>query len=139
MDAKPVSTTGGDANTYLVGKGAARFAYFMTTMLMIIDYIDRQIIVSMFPFLKSQWNLSDTELGSLVSVVSLTVALFGETGEIDPDRSAQIEAAHSRSDGMATRDEWRPPMRTPSSRPSSSVRRAASVFPAANSDGPMLA
>ena len=49
----------------------------MTTMLMIIDYIDRQIIVSMFPFLKSQWNLSDTELGSLVSVVSLTVALFG--------------------------------------------------------------
>ncbi len=49
----------------------------MTVALMIFDYIDRQVIVSMFPFLKKEWGLSDKELGALVSILSITVALFG--------------------------------------------------------------
>ena len=44
---------------------------------MMFDYIDRQIIASMFPFLKSDWLLTDAQLGALVSVVSVTVAVFG--------------------------------------------------------------
>ena len=77
MDAKSAGAREAGANAYLFGRGSAWFAYFMTVVLMIIDYIDRQIIVSMFPFLKSQWNLTDQQLGSLVSVISLTVAIFG--------------------------------------------------------------
>ncbi len=42
--------------------------------LMVMDYVDRQVVVSMFPHLKAHWNLSDSQLGALVSVVSITVA-----------------------------------------------------------------
>jgi len=43
--------------------------------LMVVDYVDRQVVVSMFPHLKAAWSLSDTQLGVLVSVISITVAL----------------------------------------------------------------
>ena len=43
--------------------------------LMVVDYVDRQVVVSMFPHLKAQWDLSDRQLGALVSIVSVTVAL----------------------------------------------------------------
>jgi len=62
----------------------------MTVALMIIDYIDRQIIVSMFPFLKAQWNLTDQQLGSLVSVISLTVAIFGIPVAMIADRFSRV-------------------------------------------------
>ena len=54
---------------YLFGRGPAWFAYVMTIALMVFDYVDRQVIVSMFPFLKAEWGLSDKELGLLVSVI----------------------------------------------------------------------
>ena len=57
------------SNSYLFGRGPAWFAYLMTIALMMFDYIDRQIIASMFPFLKSDWMLTDAQLGALVSVV----------------------------------------------------------------------
>lgn len=41
--------------------------------LMLFDFIDRQILVAMFPYLKAEWRLSDAELGSLATVVSLTI------------------------------------------------------------------
>ena len=42
--------------------------------LMVVDYVDRQVVVSMFPHLKAQWDLNDRQLGSLVSIVSIAVA-----------------------------------------------------------------
>jgi MFS family permease len=41
---------------------------------MLMDYVDRQVVVSMFPLLRQEWNLSDTELGMLASIVPVTVA-----------------------------------------------------------------
>ena len=43
--------------------------------LMVADYVDRQVVVSMFPHLKAQWHLSDRQLGALVSVISVVVAI----------------------------------------------------------------
>ncbi|TMH32807.1 MAG: aromatic acid/H+ symport family MFS transporter, partial [Betaproteobacteria bacterium] len=60
---------------YLFSRGQAWFAFAMTLALMIFDYVDRQVIVSLFPYLKAEWNLSDKQLGALVSVVSVTVAI----------------------------------------------------------------
>ena len=74
---QPVMNAREARDTFLFGRGAAWFAYGMTVALMILDYVDRQVIVSMFPFLKAEWNLSDAELGLLVSVISVTVAVFG--------------------------------------------------------------
>jgi len=60
---------------YLASRPYAWLVFTMTFLLMVFDFMDRQIVVSMFPFLKAEWALSDTQLGALVSVVSITVAL----------------------------------------------------------------
>jgi MFS transporter, Spinster family, sphingosine-1-phosphate transporter len=84
--------SGGRSNTYLYGRGPAWFAYSMTIALMIFDYIDRQIIASMFPFLKSDWLLTDSQLGALVSVVSVTVAVFGIPVAWIADRFSRVKS-----------------------------------------------
>jgi MFS transporter, Spinster family, sphingosine-1-phosphate transporter len=83
---------GGRSNGYLYGRGPAWFAYSMTVGLMIFDYIDRQIIASMFPFLKGDWLLTDSQLGALVSVVSVTVAVFGIPVAWIADRFSRVKS-----------------------------------------------
>ena len=92
MDASIAVPSRTAANDYLFGRGAAWFAYVMTIGLMIFDYIDRQIIASMFPFLKSDWMLTDAQLGALVSVVSLTVAVFGIPVAWIADRFSRVKS-----------------------------------------------
>lgn len=60
---------------YSVSRTRAWFSFAMIFLLMMSDYIDRQIIVSLFPHLKEEWNLSDKQLGGLVSVISIVVAI----------------------------------------------------------------
>jgi len=60
---------------YLASRPQAWFAFALSFLLMTFDFIDRQIVVSMFPHLKAEWSLSDRELGSLISIVSITIAL----------------------------------------------------------------
>lgn len=77
---------------YLAGRGAAWFAFAMTIGLMVLDYVDRQVIVSLFPYLKTEWSLSDKELGSLVSVVSITVALGALPVALVADRASRVKS-----------------------------------------------
>jgi predicted MFS family arabinose efflux permease len=79
-------------DTFLFGRRAAWFAYAMTVALMIVDYVDRQVIVSMFPYLKAEWNLSDKELGLLVSVISITIAVFGIPVAWIADRVSRVKS-----------------------------------------------
>src|SRR5215468_5146211 len=64
-----------DPDSYLTSRPYAWLVFALTFLLMVFDFVDRQIIVSMFPHLKAEWHLSDAQLGVLVSVVSVTVAL----------------------------------------------------------------
>jgi MFS family permease len=77
---------------YLFGRRQAWFAFAMTLALMVFDYVDRQIIVSLFPYLKAEWDLSDKQLGALVSVISLTVALFGIPVALYADRKSRVKS-----------------------------------------------
>jgi predicted MFS family arabinose efflux permease len=77
---------------YLVSRGHAWFALVMTIGLMIFDYVDRQVIVSLFPHLKEEWSLSDTQLGALVSVVSITVAIGGIPVALFADRVSRVKS-----------------------------------------------
>lgn len=43
--------------------------------LMVVDFVDRFVVVSMLPHLKTEWALGDGQLGALVSIVSVTVAI----------------------------------------------------------------
>ena len=82
---------------YLFSPRAAWFAYAMTLALMIFDFVDRQIIVSLFPFIKAEWGLSDKQLGALVSVVSvgLVAAVFGWLSPLRTLDRATAETAAS--------------------------------------------
>jgi predicted MFS family arabinose efflux permease len=88
----PVVNTREARDTFLFGRGAAWFAYGMTVALMVFDYVDRQVIVSMFPFLKVEWGLSDKELGLLVSAISITVAVFGIPVAWIADRISRVKS-----------------------------------------------
>lgn len=79
-------------DTYLHGKGPAWFALIMTMALMMFDYIDRQVIVSLFPHIKAAWGLSDKQLGALVSVVSITVALGALPIALLADRASRVKS-----------------------------------------------
>ena len=80
------------APDYLSGRGQAWFAFVMTIALMIFDYVDRQIIVSLFPHLKAEWGLSDKELGALVSVISLTIAAGVIPVALIADRVSRVKS-----------------------------------------------
>jgi predicted MFS family arabinose efflux permease len=60
--------------------------------LMVVDYVDRQVVVSMFPHLKSHWSLSDAKLGALVSIVSITVALGTVPLSLLADRWSRVKS-----------------------------------------------
>ena len=77
---------------YLFGRGPAWFAFAMTIALMVFDYVDRQVIVSLFPYLKADWGLSDKQLGGLVSVVSVTVALGALPVALYADRASRVRS-----------------------------------------------
>jgi predicted MFS family arabinose efflux permease len=77
---------------YLIGKKQAWFAFAMTFALMLFDYIDRQVIVSLFPYIKADWNLSDKELGGLVSIISVVVAVGGIPVALMADRLSRVKS-----------------------------------------------
>ena len=79
-------------NNYLLGKRQAWFAFAMTFALMLFDYIDRQVVVSLFPHLKAEWNLSDKELGALVSIISIVVAIGGIPVALIADRLSRVKS-----------------------------------------------
>jgi predicted MFS family arabinose efflux permease len=60
--------------------------------LMVVDYVDRQVVVSMFSHLKAQWDLSDRQLGGLVSVVSIMIALGAVPLSLLADRWSRVKS-----------------------------------------------
>jgi predicted MFS family arabinose efflux permease len=61
-------------------------------VLMVVDYVDRQVVVSMFPYMKAQWDLSDGQLGALVSIVSIMVALGTLPLSLLADRWSRVKS-----------------------------------------------
>ncbi len=55
-------------------------------------HLDRQIVVALFPVLRAQWQLSDVQLGALVSIVSLMVAACAVPGALLADRAGHARA-----------------------------------------------
>ncbi|HET7064880.1 MAG TPA: MFS transporter [Rudaea sp.] len=92
MNLNMTAAPAGARDEYIIGRGAAWFAFAMTLGLMLFDYIDRQVIVSLFPYLKAEWALSDKQLGLLVSVVSITVALGALPVALLADRYSRVKS-----------------------------------------------
>lgn len=50
--------------------------FALTFGLLLSDYMSRQVLSTVFPYLKTSWGLSDARLGTLTGVVSITVGLL---------------------------------------------------------------
>lgn len=70
----------------------AYFAFSLLFLLYMFDYIDRLIIVSLFPFIKAEWGISDTQCGLLVSAVYWSILLFSFPASILVDRWSRKKA-----------------------------------------------
>ena len=75
-----------------VSRGYAWRVFALTFGLMIFDYVDRQVVVSMFPHLKAQWSLSDAQLGALVAIVSIVVAIGTVPLSLLADRWSRVKS-----------------------------------------------
>jgi MFS family permease len=64
----------------------------LTVGLLLSDYMSRQVLNAVFPFIKSTWNLSDTKLGSLSSVVALMVGVLTFPLSVLADRWGRIKS-----------------------------------------------
>jgi predicted MFS family arabinose efflux permease len=69
--------------------------YLIFTLLFLLymfDYLDRLIIVSLFPFLRQEWGISDTQCGLLVSAVYWSILIFTLPISILIDRWSRIKS-----------------------------------------------
>jgi len=61
---------------YLFSKRYTNYVFVLLFLLYMFDYIDRMVITSLFPFLKADWGLTDTQCGMMVSAVYWSIVLF---------------------------------------------------------------
>ncbi len=57
-----------------VGKKSAFFTLGIVVVLGLFDFVDRQVLAALFPYLKAEYALTDTQLGMLVAVVNIAIA-----------------------------------------------------------------
>lgn len=70
----------------------ARTAFVMLFLLMVVNYLDRQVVVSLFGPLKATWNLTDGQLGLLVSITSIALALGAVPLSMLADRWSRVRS-----------------------------------------------
>ena len=61
-------------------------------LLYMFDYLDRLVIVSLFPFLKAEWGITDTQCGLLVSAVYWSILIFTLPVSILIDRWSRVKS-----------------------------------------------
>jgi MFS family permease len=76
-----------------VSRAYAWLAFALIVGLMLSDYVSRQVINPIFPLLKSQWALSDAQLGSLASIVALVVGVMTFPVSLVADRIGRVKSA----------------------------------------------
>lgn len=70
----------------------AWLVFALTFGLLLSDYMSRQVMVAVFPALKLDWHLSDTQLGSLVSAVALMVGVLTFPLSVVADRLGRVQS-----------------------------------------------
>jgi MFS family permease len=69
-------TDKGSDNGYLISKGYSHYIFVLLFLLYMFDWLDRMVVVSLFPFIKTDWGLTDTECGMLISGVSWSIVVL---------------------------------------------------------------
>ncbi|MDT2009492.1 multidrug DMT transporter permease [Rhodococcus sp. ACS1] len=66
--------------------------FALTFGLLLSDYMSRQVLSAVFPFLKAEWALSDSQLASLTSIVALMVGLLTFPLSLLADRWGRVRS-----------------------------------------------
>jgi len=66
--------------------------FALTFGLLISDYMARQVLSAVFPLLKSEWHLSDGQLGLLSGIVAVTVGLLTCPISLLADRIGRVKS-----------------------------------------------
>ena len=74
------------------GAFSPRAALVVLCALLVVDFADRQVVVTAFPYLRAEWALSEVQLGVLVSAVSVVVALGTFPVALVVDRWSRVRA-----------------------------------------------
>jgi MFS family permease len=61
---------------YLFPKRYTNYIFILLFLLYMFDYVDRMVVTSLFPFLKADWGLTDTQCGMLVSAVYWSIVVL---------------------------------------------------------------
>ncbi|MGE5253557.1 MAG: MFS transporter, partial [Planctomycetaceae bacterium] len=61
---------------YLFSRTYSHYVFILLWLLYFFDYADRMVVVSLFPFLKRDWGLTDAQCGALVSAVYWAIVIF---------------------------------------------------------------
>jgi predicted MFS family arabinose efflux permease len=59
-----------------ISRGQSWLIFTLLFLLYMFDYIDRLVVSSLFPFIKADWGLSDTQCGLLISSVYWSILIF---------------------------------------------------------------
>jgi len=87
----PIAADDGDAGV-AVARPYAWIVFALTFGLLISDYMSRQVLNAVFPLLKSQWSLSDSQLGLLSGIVALMVGLLTFPLSLMADRFGRVKS-----------------------------------------------
>jgi predicted MFS family arabinose efflux permease len=71
---------------YIFSKGYTFYVFSLLFLLYFFDYADRLVVVSLFPFLKAEWGLTDAQCGALISAVYWSIVIFSFPISIVIDR-----------------------------------------------------
>ncbi|MGX7732047.1 MFS transporter [Rhodococcus sp. 2H158] len=85
-DAGPRTTSRTRSRTY------PWIVFALTFGLLLSDYMSRQVLSAVFPFLKTEWALSDSQLASLTSIVALMVGLLTLPLSLLADRWGRVKS-----------------------------------------------
>ena len=87
------STVGDEEDTSAgIPRRYAWIVFALTFGLLISDYMSRQVLNAVFPTLKSEWALSDSQLGLLSGIVALMVGLLTFPLSLMADRFGRVKS-----------------------------------------------
>jgi MFS family permease len=73
-------------NEFLVPRRQAYFIFALLFLLYLFDQADRYVITSLFPFLQSEWGITDTQCGLLIAAVYWSLLIFALPSSLLIDR-----------------------------------------------------
>jgi MFS family permease len=79
----------GSGNGFLISKGYSYYIFVLLFLLYMFDWLDRMVVVSLFPFIKADWGLTDTQCGMLISGVSWSIVVLTFPVSIFIDRGSR--------------------------------------------------